>query len=172
MLKLIGSILIFGASTGTGLFYASEYQRQLENMIYIQQIIYMIKGEMEYTKAPLGELFGRVAVRIKEPFRSWLLRVQWEIEKRGSNTFAEIWEMCIEEELSELHLKKEYKQLLLEIGSGFGQLDTKSGVGALNLVLNRMESMIHRSREAVDNKKKLSSCIGIMGGLFLVIILI
>lgn len=172
MIKLLGSIMIFAACTGTGLFYAAEFQRNFETMIYIQQVIYMLKGEIEYTHAPLGEVFGRVAVRIKEPYRSWMLRIQWEIEKRGGNTFADIWEMCIEEELSELHLKNDYKRLLTELGNGLGQMDTKSGIGTLTLALNRMEQMIQNHRSTVDNKKRLSSCMGIMGGLFLVIILI
>lgn len=172
MLKLLGSILVFAASASAGVFYAAEYQKHFEHMIYIRQVLYMLKGELEYIHAPLGEMFGRVAVRIKDPYKSWFLRLQWELEKRNKNSFPEIWEMCVAEELSELHYQKGFKRLLLEAGDCFSKTDIKTSIGSLVFVLDRMDYLIDIARDSLENQKKLSSCIGIMGGLFLVILFI
>ena len=40
----------------------------------------MLKGELEYSNAPLGEIFGRVAVRVKEPYRKWLRVMERQVE--------------------------------------------------------------------------------------------
>lgn len=172
MQKLLGCVLIFFASAGTGFLYAADFQRSLDQMIYLQQIIYMLKGEMEYTQAPLCEMFGRVAVRVKEPYRSWLGRLELETENRCEKLFSDIWDQCMREELSELRLKGEYENLVRELGTSLGQMDAKTGVGTFTLYLNRMTLEIQKARESLSSRKRLSSCLGIMGGLFLVIILI
>ena len=69
MQRFIGCLLILGATTGAGIAYGTELQRYLEKLLYIRHIVYMLKGELEYSNAPLGEIFGRVAVRVKEPYR-------------------------------------------------------------------------------------------------------
>lgn len=172
MLKLTGCILILLASAGTGFLYAADFQRYLEKLIDIQQIVYMMKGEMEYTKATLGEVFGRVCVRAKEPYRSWLCRLEQEVEERREASFPEIWDHCLKQGLEGLRLKKEHEHLLEELGSCLGQADADTGLGTLTLYLNRMDLEIRKTREALAGKKRLSSCMGIMGGLFLVILLI
>ena len=72
MWKMIGSILVLTATSGAGFLYGMEQQDYLEKLLYIRHIIYMLKGELEYTKAPLGEVFGRAAVRVREPYKGWL----------------------------------------------------------------------------------------------------
>ena len=65
MQRFIGCLLILGATTGAGIAYGTELQRYLEKLLYIRHIVYMLKGELEYSNAPLGEIFGRVAVRVE-----------------------------------------------------------------------------------------------------------
>ena len=72
MWKMIGSILVLTATSGAGFLYGMEQQDYLEKLLYIRHIIYMLKGELEYTKAPLGEVFGQAAVRVREPYKGWL----------------------------------------------------------------------------------------------------
>ena len=82
MWKMIGSILVLTATSGAGFLYGMEQQDYLEKLLYIRHIIYMLKGELEYTKAPLGEVFGRAAVRAREPYRGWLHGLERQVERR------------------------------------------------------------------------------------------
>ena len=66
MLRFIGGVLVITATTGAGILYSMELQEYLEKLLYIRHIIYMIKGEMEYSSAPLSEEFGRKSVSVRE----------------------------------------------------------------------------------------------------------
>lgn len=172
MQRFIGSLLIIGATTGAGVVYGTELQRYLEKLLYIRHIVYMLKGEIEYANAPLGEVFARVAVRVKEPFRSWLRAMEKQIEDREEAEFARIWNRSIDRYLKELHLKSAHSIQLKELGTFLGQLDGDTLGRTMQLYLNRLELEIEKVREGMAAKKRISNCLGVMGGVFLVVILL
>ena len=73
MQKLIGCILILLSTTAGGFLYGVEQQQYLEKLMYIRHILELIQGEIEYSGAPLFEVFGKTANRVQEPYRSWML---------------------------------------------------------------------------------------------------
>ena len=145
MWKMIGSILVLTATSGAGFLYGIEQQDYLEKLLYIRHIIYMLKGELEYTKAPLGEVFGRAAVRVREPYKGWLHGLERQVERRKEDEFFKIWMRSIDRDLHTLHLK---------------------------LYVERLELEIEKVRESLSAKKRIGNCLGVMGGIFLIVILI
>ena len=67
MQKVIGGILILSATAGAGVVYGNELKRYLRNMVYLRYVFGLIRGEIEYTCAPLPEIFFGVSARVKEP---------------------------------------------------------------------------------------------------------
>lgn len=170
MQRFIGSAMILTATTWAGILYGKEQQTQLEHMYYLRHIINMLKGELEYSSAPLDEMFCRIAVRIKEPYRSWMHGLQRQMEKREEEEFRKIWRISIERGLKELHLKKEYKEQLKEVGDCIGKMNRMSESKNLQLYLETLDLGIKKARAEIADKKRIGNCIGIMSGLFLIII--
>lgn len=172
MQRFIGAVLIIAATTGAGILYGMELQNYLEKMLYIRHIVYMLKGELEYTNAPLGEVFGRVAVRVKEPYRKWLRALERKTTERESENFLKIWMRSVDQYLGELHLKSEHSIQLKELGTCIGQMDSASESRNLQLYLERLELEIEKVREGMASRKRIGNCLGVMSGVFLVVILI
>ena len=172
MLRFVGSILIITATTGGGLLYGMELQHYLEQLLYIRHIVYMLRGELTYSAAPLGELCGRVAGRVKEPYRSWLRAVEQQVENRESDAFLKIWMRTIDRYLKELHLKTMHSIQLKELGSCLGQMDGEMQSQSLKLYLDRLELEIEKVREGMGSKKRIGNCLGVMSGVFLVVLLL
>ena len=63
MQKVIGGILILSATAGAGVVYGNELKRYLRNMVYLRYVFGLIRGEIEYTCAPLPEIFFGVCER-------------------------------------------------------------------------------------------------------------
>ena len=80
MQKVIGGILILSATAGAGVVYGNELKRYLRNMVYLRYVFGLIRGEIEYTCAPLPEIFFGVSARVKEPYRRWLKKTAEEME--------------------------------------------------------------------------------------------
>ena len=172
MLRFIGGILIITATTGAGILYGMELQEYLEKLLYIRHIIYMIKGELEYSSAPLSEVFGRISARVREPYRQWLGAMEKQVENREEDAFLKIWMRSVDKYLKELHLKSEHSIQLKELGTDLGQTDGASESRNLQLYLGRLELEIEKVREGMASKKRIGNCLGVMGGIFLVVLLI
>ena len=87
MQKVIGGILILSATAGAGVVYGNELKRYLRNMVYLRYVFGLIRGEIEYTCAPLPEIFFGVSARVKEPYRRWL-------KKGGRNGVSRLIRVC------------------------------------------------------------------------------
>ena len=172
MLRFLGGILIITATTGAGILYGMELQEYLEKLLYIRHIIYMIKGELEYSSAPLSEVFGRISARVREPYRQWLGAMEKQVENREEDAFLKIWMRSVDKYLKELHLKSEHSIQLKELGTYLGQTDGASESRNLQLYLGRLELEIEKVREGMASKKRIGNCLGVMGGIFLVVLLI
>ena len=151
MLRFIGGVLVVTATTAAGILYGMELQEYLEKLLYIRHIIYMLKGEMEYSRAPLSEVFARVAVRVKEPYRRWLLAMEKQVEGRTEDAFLKFWLRATDRYLGELHLKSGHSIQLKELGTYLGQMDCASESKNLKLYLDRLELEIEKVREQIQN---------------------
>lgn len=171
MQRFIGGILVIAATTGAGILYGMEQQNYLEKLLYIRHIVYMIKSELEYGHAPIGEICGRVGERIKEPYRMWLLAMEKQVENRDEEEFLKIWMRSVDRYLGGLNLKPTHSIQLKELGCYIGQMNTAAESRNLQLYLERLELEIEKVREGMAAKKRIGSCLGVMGGIFLVVIL-
>ena len=172
MQRVVGGILILTATTGAGYVYCRELKAYLRKMLYLRYIFSLIKGEIAYTHAPLPEIFKEVARRIRNPFSVWLLETAKMMEKREETGFARAWSRCVDKYLKELGLKREHSILIKEAGTFLGSLERDTLDHTLQMYLNRMDLEIEKIRENLSAKTRIGSCLGVMSGVFLIVILL
>lgn len=170
MQKIVGSLLIILASTGIGFLKGREFQCYLRELLELKRIFMMLKSEICYTKAPLGEAFFHIGKRTEGVFGTWLLRLGRELEEKTGKTFGDVWTQTAEESLTESRLKKSDMEQLLSLGMHMGYLGQEMQLGTIDLYLEQLEVEIQRARENMDTKKRLCNCLGVMGGIFLVVL--
>ena len=92
-------------------------------MVYLRYVFGLIRGEIEYTCAPLPEIFFGVSARVKEPYRRWLKKTAEEMECRDLSGFARVWNRCTDKYLEIPGLKQEHKILIKEPGTFLGSFE-------------------------------------------------
>lgn len=172
MQKLIGAVLVLTATAGAGYVYCGDQKRYLGNMIYLRYVISLIRGEIGYSHAPLPEVFREVSRRIRQPYKKWLSGMAEEMENRNGSSFGRIWNRNVDRGLSMLKLKSEHSVLLKEPGTFLGSLDRPALDHTLELYLNRMDLEIEKLREGIASKIRIGRCLGIMSGIFLIVLLL
>ena len=172
MQRLIGGILILTATGGAGYVYGKELKRYLGRMLYFRYVMSLIKGEIAYACAPLPEIFSEVARRVKEPYRRWLIKTAKEMEQREEYGFARAWNRCVDKYLKELGLKNEHAVLAKEPGTFLGSLEKDTLDHAMQLYLNKVDLEIEKLREGLAAKTRVGGCLGVMSGIFLIVILL
>ena len=79
---------------------------------------------------------------------------------------------CIQTELNHVLLKNDDKEQLGLIGEQLGYLDKKMQIHNLEHYGMELEDKISRLKKESKDKMKLCNCLGVVGGLFLIIILL
>lgn len=172
MQKLVGSILIISATTIAGMMYGMELKEYIEKLVNIRHVLQMIQGEISYTAAPLGSIFYDLSRKVREPYKSWLRAVSKETETREEDQFEKIWDKCAERYLKPLHLKEVHYLKIKEYGFYLGQMDHSTFERTGNAYIEQMDYEIRKLRNVIDSKKKIANCIGIMSGIFIVVMLL
>ena len=172
MLKRAGAVLILLSATGLGLSYSLDLKKRCMELRLLKQLIYLLRGELKYTRTPLPEAFSHMAERMREPFSSFLRSLEREMGKLGGKPFGELWREQIDCGLAGTSLQKEDKEQLKALGEVLGYLDLEMQLGSLELYLEQLEVSILEAREAIRTRQKLYQSLGVAGGIFLILLLL
>lgn len=172
MLKLIGVLLILLSGAGMGFKKGAELSKELAELQELRRIFLMLRSEIEYTKAPLGEAFYQISRRTSGIYQEWLLSLTEQLKEKNGQSFREVWEIMIRKKLTTLHLSTIEQEQLKNMGSNLGFYDREMETGAIDLYLEQLKIQIENMQEEIPEKKRIFRCLGIMGGLFAAVILI
>lgn len=171
MLKFFGAALVLIATTGFGISYAADLRRRIVELRCLKKIMLMLRGEIKYAKAPLPEAFKSIAKRLRPPFSCFLTTVAKELSALRGRTFQEVWEAAVRECLTGTCLTKGNREQLSRLGENFGYLDEEMQLGTIDLYLEQLELEIKRSEQTVESKTRVCHCLGVLMGLFVVILI-
>lgn len=166
MLKIIGSIFIITATTGIGFSKSKELQNHLNTLEELKKLFCLIRSELQYTHAPFTEVFSKIGTKTSTPYREWISSLSQRLMKKTRGSFWEIWCLSITEDLNETNLKKDELEELRSVGKNLEYIES------LELYIEQLEYRIKNTREVYRSKRKLCQSMGIMGGIFLVILLL
>ena len=116
MIRLAGAALVVGAAALMGEAKAGEVREQYTRLLGLQRVICSLQGEMGYARSYLGEIFARIGAQEEEPYRSWLLELSRELERRKGGSFHRIWEESIKRHLKDIRLPTRELDRLKSLG--------------------------------------------------------
>lgn len=169
--KTAGICLVLFSSTAIGFWCSGRLKERIEELETIRRLLLMLRGEIKYTRSTLTEAFGTIGRRLREPYGSLLLNTADAMEQMQGQTLSQIWEQCVEEALKESALTKEDKEKLIHLGSQLGYLDTEMQLSTIELYLEQTQEEIKNAAENFKRNGRLYRTMGIMAGIFLVILM-
>ncbi len=172
MQKIVGSILVILAGTCIGFLKGNDMTERVRHMQEIKRIFHAMEQEITYTRVPLCQAFERIAHRCRVPFSNWLISMSEMLERREEGPIQEIWNCCVWRHLKSTRLSTEDIEVISYQGVHMGQLDTKMQSAAICLFLEQWEERIVCTTQQLESKRRLARCIGILGSIFLVILLL
>lgn len=171
VLKLAGGLLVIGSCTGLGLSLSAGWRERRRLLEELRKMIFMLKGEILYGNSTLMEAFGQVGTKCQGPLAALFYQVSEGIEHQCGEPFYEIWGEQIEKLDKKLALTEKDRKQLSAFGEHLGYLDRDMQERTMLLFLEELDMTISYLRENQAEKCRLYTSMGIMGGLFLTILL-
>ena len=172
MLKLAGSILIIGTGILAGMSAADRVRQQYEEMRELQTLLYALRSEILYARACLGEAFLKIGRDAGEPYRGWMMEMSRKMESRQDRMLSVIWKTGVRDALKNSRIQKRDLLRLEELGTQLGDADLEAQIRSLDRYLEELKHSMEEIREGMKIKIRLCQCLGVMGGIFVTILLI
>lgn len=170
MLRAAGVCLVLGASFLLGMQKSRQFTKRIEQLQELHRMVLCIQGEILYKKAELPEALRSSAGKVRPPFDLFLRQTAGRADSFDGVRFSCLFEQEIREQLKQTALVKEDKEELTRFGESLGYLDVEMQKNAMIFYLRELEQKIEYLQREVPQKRKLYQSLGVMGGIFLLIL--
>lgn len=167
---LAGGLILFG-SAGFSFKLCQEMRQRLKAVGQMQEIFRLFQSEVAYSRASFPEVCLNVSDRVSEPYSSAMKEIYGQVMEKSGEQFPAIWKMKMGQCLENMPLKKEEKDIVLEFGNRIGFIDWETQAGMIGKSREQLEELYIKLKSSMENKEKVITSIGILGGLMLVVIL-
>lgn len=172
MLKVIGIILILAGCSAMGIYYAYLVNERYANSERVKKALICLRGEIRFGHTPLPEALESVANHSNGIIKRFFWGTAAELKKGTARPFVQIWEEQVAHCFTGNSLHSEIITEMKELGQTLGFLDREMQVNTLNLYLERVEVLLERQNREKREKIRLYQLLGVMGGVFLTILII
>ncbi|MBE5962664.1 MAG: hypothetical protein E7256_15015 [Lachnospiraceae bacterium] len=171
-IKILGCVLIIGSSTGMGFLFGSEIKKRIEDLKSAKTFAILLSGDIRYAKTALPEALSNVARRHEGRLGPFLKKVAKELDSYSGTSLYEIWKRAVKEELSKTSLTAKDKENLLHLGESLGNLDKDTQVTTIEWYIAQVEEDMKAVSADAKEKIKLYRSLGVLAGIFVVVLII
>ncbi|MCD8118128.1 MAG: stage III sporulation protein AB [Lachnospiraceae bacterium] len=174
-MKQAGLILIFCACCGAGFRMSRLLTSRCAQLGTLKRIVIMLRGEVKHNHSDLTEAFAVISGRLNpgDVFRGWLEFLCELLRKRDGRTLQELFEESVEKKLgTDSDLNRADLEKLCGLGENLGYLDIGMQLATMDFYLEQLEADLREAEGHLKEQKRLCQCLGVAGGLFVVLLLI
>ncbi len=172
MVKMIGTVLVLVSAYAIGSLFAQQVKDREKWLKDIKMAMFLLMGELEYHQLPMSEALELVGGRHGGRLEKFFQATAEELKKKEGISMKDIWQQQARLVFRESPLSREQKEDFAELGLYFMEADKTARKNALEFYLNRLEEDIVRLRETGADKAYLYRTMGMLGGMFLLILVL
>lgn len=172
MIRLTGAALLFFACCGMGFWKSQQCSgriRQLQELMHIGEFL---KGEISFARTTLPEALERIGEKTEPPFSGFLKTLARRMKKYSGEKFSCILQQTLNDTMKNTYLEKEDIEAFYQAACNLGYLDKEMQIHLLERYLKEQDQKAEMLKNQLPGMKKLSRSLGILGGAFLVILLL
>ncbi len=171
-LKVAGAVLAVAFSVMMGAAAGRELGERKTLLKDFYKGLLMLHQEIDYMKTPLEEAMQKTGTVLGEPFSCFFWETGVQLEKLPGTPFFSVWQEMADWYLGSVSLLKEDRELILQVGRQIGMLEAGEDCGFLKVYEQRTKQLLDEAEQEYGQKAKLYWRLGILGGIFLVVLLI
>jgi len=172
MIKIIGCIVIIGASTMAGFIYSERLKYRVFQLNEIERAIYQLQNEITYVHALLPDAFKSIANKSKEPINELFNKTS---ELLSGNEYENVYaamKSAVNTIKNKLYLNTDDINVVLDLSKTLGESDIQGQNSMFILTIANLKKQIKISEEYMNKNIKMYRYLGFSFGAMLVIALI
>lgn len=172
MLKLMGSVMIFGACAALGLSARQSLRKRVGAADAMLIALSLIGSEISCCRTPLPEIFDALAENENPTVRLIFRGLQRRLREQNGLSLAYIWRMNLRDNRAEAGLGAAECDILCDAANYLGRYDAAEQVAGLEQVARRLAASRDAAASELQNKGNLYRTCGIALGILVILVLL
>lgn len=172
MLKIIGSVCVLFGCSALGFYFVSQMKKRLQELSFLRKLLFLMEGEIRHGLKSLPEIMIAMKQKCSGEWALFFQIVGRRMLEERNEPLAVIWKNVMLEALQVTSLSREQKKEWEELGNNLGYLDREMQLVLLQISQEHFGDFIEEERERYKKHARLYQTLGVMSGIFLVVILI
>lgn len=172
MLKIVGSVLIIGASVGIACSMRREMTEHLRLLYELRRLFINISYAAFETRQPVEILLGCFVQTRDERLNTLCKEMAERLVEKKDGAGEDVWRSTFWDYKEELQLTSDEMEVVESAGSAFFGKSMEENKGHLTVALERLDFLIEATRSERKEKQKVYGTLSVMSGLMIVILLV
>ncbi|MEC5422282.1 stage III sporulation protein SpoIIIAB [Virgibacillus sp. C22-A2] len=170
-MQWIGALLFIGTTTWIGFEWSNKLNNRPKHIRQVKNALQILEAEILYSQAPLQDAFITIAKQIPQPSKSFFHALGLSM-KNGNTELPGLWDKNVNDFLRVSCLGNNESEILKQFGRTLGQHDFYQQQKYIQLTLSHLDRELEEARDNQYKYSKMAKGLGVLCGLFIVLLLI
>ncbi|MFD2759382.1 stage III sporulation protein SpoIIIAB [Lentibacillus juripiscarius] len=170
-MKWIGALLFIGTTTLIGFEISRRLNERPKHIRQMKNALQILEAEILYSQLPLPEAFETIARQIPEPLSTFFHNMHVSMHEKATDLYS-VWNNHVDDLLTTSSLSENEGEILNQFGRTLGQHDFDQQQKHIHLTINHLDRQLEEARENQFKYGKMAKSLGVLCGLFVVLLLI
>lgn len=172
MLKLIGSVMVFGSCAALGLSARQNLRRRVAAADAMLLALGLIRSEISGRRTPIPEIVGLLAENEQPIIRKVFRTLQRRLREQNGLSLGYLWRSTLRDCRAQVGLGTQECDILCDAANYLGRYDADEQLTGLSQVERRLAASREAAQEDLANRGNLYRTCGIALGLLVILVLI
>ncbi len=170
MFDLIATLLILVGSTGYGCRLYLDHLDRIKQLKIMEQTMILMENELHYARADSLELCKSLSERLKGEFQKFFQHLYLYMKEQGGISFAQAWKVH-EKDIEQISsLTKKDIEFFMNYPPTTAFLDYEMQERDSQMKREMLSNLIGQEEEKLQKNGKVYVSLGVMSGLFFVLL--
>lgn len=170
-MKWIGALLFIGTTTWIGFEWSKRLNNRPKHIRQLKNALQILEAEILYSQLPLQEAFITIAKQIPQPTKFFFQALGKSLEEKNSDLYS-LWEKQVKALMEVSCLSGNDQEVLNQFGRTLGQHDFDQQQKHIQLTVSHLDRELEDARDNQFRYAKMAKNLGLLCGLFIVLLLI
>lgn len=171
MMKWIGAFLLVLATTCIGIYVSNRFENRPKHIRQLKSALQLLEAEITYSQVPLQVAFQTIAKQLPYPVSQFFQDLSTKMQLENTD-FYTLWNKGVED-LSKIgSFKNNEAEILKQFGISLGQHDFTQQQKQIRLALTHLDRELEEARDEHFKYSNLAKSLGVLSGVFLVLLLV
>ena len=169
--SIITSLIIIFGCAYIGITYASKYEIAVSQISCFINAFKMLEFDISFLRLPLCETFERISKSQKGTVKKVFEYMSKELSDKKIDNAGDLFKASLNRYSKELLFGDEVKNTLYDFSENMGCMDVENEIVNIKAACVKLKYFEEEARESAKKNVKMCRGLGLLAGIFIVIVL-